>query len=302
MCGSDATLQQLSAQAPALAKAGVNALVVEVDYNFQFRSRREMNSPQGISYKGAAAFAKVCKAYGIRVIPELNCLGHQSWQQWTGPLLTTHPDFDETPGQYPDNKGIYCRSWCPENPQVWPVVEDLIDELIDAFHADGFHVGMDEVQIIGSPFCPRCRGKDPAKLFALAVNTLHQHIVKRRRVEMFMWGDRLLDASATYHSDYESSSDGTAPAIDLIPKDIVICDWHYENRSDYPSLKILLDKGFRVWPSSWNDVAGTSALGTNAKAAANPQVVGQLVTTWSVNIADIPTWAPFKAAMNLWRP
>ena len=97
---------------------------------------------------------------GIRLIPQFNCLGHQSWSKTTLPLLTKYPEFDETPGQFPGNTNIYCRSWCPQHPEVNQLVFALVDELVDAFEADAFHVGMDEVFLIASEHCSRCKGGD----------------------------------------------------------------------------------------------------------------------------------------------
>lgn len=299
--GSDADLAALEARIPDLAKAGVNVIVVEVGYSFQFVRRPEMRAPSGISKDGAARFSRACRASGIRPIPQINCLGHQSWAENTDALLTAHPEFDETPGRFPKNKDIYCRSWCPQNPDVYKVVFDLIDDLVDAFQADAFHVGMDEVFLIGSEFCPRCKGGDTAKLFARAVNELHRHIVGKRKLEMLMWADRLLDGKATGYGEWEASENGTFLAIDMIPKDIVMCDWHYEKRADYPSLKILADKGFRVWPSGWNDVAATEAFAGAAKAAGNKLILGHLCTTWgAVNPEALVAWPPFLAAMRIW--
>ena len=125
----------------------------------------------------------------------------------------------------------------------------MIDELIDAFRADSFHVGMDEVFLVAQPSCPRCKGKDPAELFAKAVNDLHQHIVDERKLTMLMWADRLLDDKKLGfgYGKWEASQNGTGPAIDRIPKDIILCDWHYETRpKGYPSVAYLQEKGFRV--------------------------------------------------------
>ena len=72
---------------------------------------------------------------------------------------------------------------------------------------------------------------------------------------MLMWGDRLLDAKTTGHSRWEASTNGTAPAIDRIPTDIVVCDWHYGRQDDYPSIPLLQKKRFRVWPAGWRDTA-----------------------------------------------
>jgi hypothetical protein len=273
-------LEQISRSIPGLARLGVNALILEVDYSFQFSSHPELNSPGSITKKQAGAFADLCKTNHIRVIPSINCLGHQSWAKHTGALLAKHPELDETVGKYPDNEGIYCRSWCPLNPEVNRIVFPLIDELIDAFHADAFHVGMDEVFILASDDCPRCSGKDPAELFAHQVNTLHDHLVKERKVEMMMWGDRLIDSKSMGYSKWEASSNNTARASDLIPRDIVICDWHYAKQRTYKSIPFLLDKGFRVWPAGWDNVPAANALLDCALSQNNPNMVGYLSTTW----------------------
>jgi hypothetical protein len=265
---------------PNLKKIGVNVLIAEVDYSFQFRRDPKMFDPDGVTWAGARAIGDLCRANGIRIVPEINCLGHQSWAGNTGSLLTHYPQLDETPGKYPKNEGIYCRSWCPSNPDTNRIVFSLIDDLIDAFGADAFHVGMDEVFIMASNDCPLCRGKNPADLFAKQVNDLHVHLVNQKKVEMLMWGDRLLDSKAIGQSKWEASDNGTAPAVDHIPTDIIICDWHYDQQADYKSIAFLLGKGFRVWPSGFDKVPATQAFLAKAIAQKNPQMLGYLSTTW----------------------
>jgi hypothetical protein len=51
-----------------------------------------------------------------------------------------------------------------------------------------------------------------------------------------MWGDRLIDGKKYDFGEWEASTNGTAAAIDLIPKDIIVCPWHYELRDNYPSI------------------------------------------------------------------
>ncbi len=302
MVGSDKQTDVLIQQLPKLAADGVNVIIVEVDYNFDFQSHPELRPPQYVTKAGAQRLARAAHEQHIRVIPEINCLGHQSWSSNTGFLLVQHPDFDETPGQFPGNKGIYCRSWCPQNPEVNRVVFALVDELIDAFDADAFHVGMDEVFIMASDYCPRCHGGDPAKLFAKAVNDFHQHLVTERKVEMLMWGDRLLDARAEGYSEWEAATNGTPPAIDLIPRDIIICDWHYEKRADYPSVPVLLNKGFRVWPSGWQPLAGAEAFSAFSRQQQNPRLVGYLCTTWGkVKVDQVADWPPLVEPLRDWR-
>jgi len=302
MLGSDKQADVLIEQLPKLSADGVNVIIAEVDYNFDFQSHPELRPSQYVTRAGAQRLARAAREQHIRVIPQINCLGHQSWSSHTGSLLVQHPDFDETPGQFPGNKGIYCRSWCPQNPEVNRVVFALVDELIDAFDADAFHVGMDEVFIMASDYCPRCHGGDPAKLFAKAVNDFHHHLVTERKVEMLMWGDRLLDARAEGYSEWEAATNGTPPAIDLIPRDIIICDWHYEKRADYPSVPLLLNKGFRVWPSGWQPLAGAEAFSAFSRQQPNPRLVGYLCTTWGkVKVGDVADWPPLIEPLRDWR-
>ncbi len=263
-----------------LVPLGVNVIVLEINYKFAYRSHPELRMNGAWDLQNAHDFATTCRQHHIRLIPQFNCLGHQSWGKTTFPLLVKYPEFDETPQIPLDNPGIYCRSWCPLHPKVNEVVFALMEELLDAFEADAFHVGMDEVFLIASDQCPRCRGKDPAELFAKAVNDYYQHLVKERGVEMLMWGDRLLDDAVMGYGKWEASQNGTAPAIDRIPKDIIICDWHYGLRDEYPSVPYFQQKGFRVVPASWKDAKAAVALRDYARRHATEKLLGHMCTTW----------------------
>jgi hypothetical protein len=261
---------------------GINVLILEVNYGFEYQSHPELRMGRSpITRDGARSFVETCRANGVRLIPQFNCVGHQSWAKTTFTFLTTYPELDLTPGAFPDNEDIYCREWDPLNPRVNEIIFPMLDELIDAFDADALHVGMDEVFLIGSEHSPSTHGKDPAKVFAKAVNDLHAHISKERGVEMLMWADRFIDAEVYDYGTWEAAANGTAPAIDLVPKDIIMCDWHYEMRDDYPSVPMFLEKGFRVLPSGWNKVDETKALIRTGQEHAQRRMLGHLFTTWS---------------------
>lgn len=264
----------------SLAPMGVNVVILEVNYGFEYESHPELRQSGGLSREDVRQLRALCARHGIRLIPQFNCLGHQSWAENTFPLLIEYPQFDETPQIPLNNPDIYCRSWCPLHPEVNEVIFDLMDELIDAFQPDAFHVGMDEVFLIASGQCPRCKGKDPAELFAKAINDYHRHLTGKRKLTMLMWGDRLLNARETGFSAWEASASGTDAAIDKIPKDIIVCDWHYGLRDRYPSIGVFIEKGFRVWPSSWKDLEPSLALVRDAKRHRTPLMIGHLNTTW----------------------
>jgi hypothetical protein len=299
---TDADLDSLAQNLASLAKQGVNVIILEVDYNFSFKSHPELRrGANPITREGARRFATACKQNNIRLIPEFQSLGHQSWKTETFPLLTVYPKFDLTPGAFPNNEGIYCREWDPLNAEVWRVVFELMDELIEAFRADAVHVGMDEVFLLGSEQSPSTKGQDPAKLFAKAVNELHKHLVNKRKVEMLMWGDRLIDGQKYDLGEWGASMNGTAPAIDLIPKDIIICPWDYVRRDGYPSIPMLIEKGFRVLPASWNDVAATKALIQYNQSHGGPKLLGHMFTTWGVKKDELLTFPPLVEGLPLLR-
>ncbi|MCM3874152.1 MAG: family 20 glycosylhydrolase [Pyrinomonadaceae bacterium] len=299
---SDSALDVLGQNLENLAKMGINVIILEVDYNFAFKSHpnlRRGTSP--ITHDGARRFAALCKKFGIRLIPEFQSLGHQSWKGETFPLLTVYPAFDITPGAFPDNQGIYCREWDPLNPEVRKVVFQLMDEIIDAFRANAFHVGMDEVFLLGSEFSPATKGKDVGLLFAKAVNDIYAHLVRKRRVEMLMWGDRLIDGKKYDLGEWEASINGTAAAIDLIPKDIIVCPWHYELRDNYPSIPMFIEKGFRVLPAGWNKVDATKALVDYSRQHAGKKLLGHLFTTWGVKKEALVEFPPLVEGLKLLR-
>lgn len=216
-------------------------------------------------------------------------------------MLTVYPQFDLTPGAFPKNEGIYCREWDVLNPEVWRIVFKLMDEIIDAFRADAFHVGMDEVFLLGSDKSPSTKGQDPGVLFAKAVNELHGHLVRKRRVEMLMWGDRLIDAAKYDYGEWEAAKNGTAKAIDLIPKDIIICDWHYEVRDSYPSIPMFVEKGFRVIPAGWKNVDATKSFINYSRSQTSDKMLGYMFTTWGVKKDALFEFPPLVEGLKLLR-
>lgn len=271
-------LERLIAEvAPGL---GFNWMVLCVAGHFAYRTHPEAAEPDSMDADDARRLAELARDHGIRLVPEYNCLGHQSFQEKPHALLRSHPEFNEAPDM--DMRAFAFHnfySWCPNRPGIYAIVFDLLDELAEAFQTDSLHVGMDEVFVLGE--CLKCKGTRNAELFAQAVNDIHDHVVGKRDLEMLMWGDRLLSPSTGYNM-WERSNNDTEDAIDLIPRDIVVCDWHYEvmEQDDYPSVRYLQEKGFRVWPAGWNETGAVRRLIEVARRDETERMLGYLATTW----------------------
>ena len=233
-----------------LVPAHFNLLILRVDWNYAYESHPELRDPNPLTKEDVNSIVTLCRKHGIRVVPQINLLGHQSWAETTYALLREYPQFDENPSvktenysPWPNPERLYCKSYCPLHPEVHDVVFALVDELCDAFEADAFHAGMDEVFYLGEEECPRCHDKDKADLFAGEVTSIRNHLAEKGR-QLMIWGDRLIDGHTTGIGEWEASYNDTWPAIDRIPKDVFICDWHYE-RADLTAAYFAL-KGFQV--------------------------------------------------------
>ena len=240
-----------------LAPSGVNLLVLRVDWNYAYKSHPELQDENPLTQTDIEKLLSACRNHGIRLVPQVNLLGHQSWAKQTHALLRVYPEFDETPSiktenytSWPNPEGLYCKSYCPLHPDVHKVVFDIVDEICEVFQSDAFHAGMDEVFYIGEKECPRCQGRDKAELFAGEVRTIRDHLALGGR-QLMIWGDRLLDGRTTGLGEWEASYNGTWRAIDLIPKDVLICDWHYE-RADLSPVYFAM-KGLSVVSCGYRD-------------------------------------------------
>jgi hypothetical protein len=275
-----------------LAPRQVNTLILRVDYNFQFESHPELRDSSALSKRDVRKLVNACQKHGIRIIPQINLLGHQSWASKTENLLRVYPEFDETPHVkmpekyvWPNADGLYCKSYCPLHPGVHKVVFELMDEICDVFETDAFHAGMDEVFYIGDAKCPRCSGRDKAELFAGELNEIRNHLALKNR-KLWIWGDRLIDGKTTGIGEWEGSYNNTHKAIDLIAKDVVICDWHYE-RPDQTAVYFAM-KGFKVITCPWRKpkiaVAQTRDMikfRQTATKEMQPRYFGMMQTVWS---------------------
>jgi N-acetyl-beta-hexosaminidase len=275
-----------------LAPRKVNTIVLMVNYGFQFQSHPELSDKDGLTKAEVKRIVEVCKKHDIRLIPQINMLGHQSWAEKTSKLLQVYPEFDETPNvkmpekyKWPNADGLYCRSYCPLHPGVHKVVFELMDEICEAFESNAFHAGMDEVFYIGHESCPRCSGFDKAELFANEVNLIRNHLALKNR-QLWIWGDRMIDGKTTGMGMWEASMNNTYRAIDLISKDIMICDWHYERPDQTPILFAM--KGLSVvtcpWRNPTNAVIQTQDMERfrkNATPELKDRYQGMMQTVWN---------------------
>jgi hypothetical protein len=279
-----------------LSSLGVNLLCLEFNPGYNYRCFPEL-ADGSFGREQAQKVALAAKECGIRLVPLFMCLGHQGWRFAKNALLKVHPEFDETPNvpedgdpeKTPDLE-FYCHSWCASNDDVYKYIFPMIDEITEDLGADCVHVGMDEVFSLADENCPRCRGKDRAELFARTVNILHNHIVREKGWQMMMWADRLNHAEKFGYHAWEGDIWGTWRALDMIPNDILLADWHYEmNEKGFAGIEAFLERGFTVIPAGWRELKQARFLLDEALKYAKSAkekgfsgtMAGMMITCWS---------------------
>ena len=274
-----------------LAKQKVNLIVMQVRYRYQFKRHPEVWGYDPLSKEDVKKLVAVCKKNGIKLVPKMNLHGHQSGVPNTPTdgilhgrddikphmrdgLLRAYPDFDE----HRDIKEHTLRCICTQNGAAKMVVCELMDELMEVFESDTIHIGCDEVFRMAE--CPICTQIPKAKLFADWITALHDHVASRGG-KIMMWGDRLLSSKETgYNNVFDASEEGTEDALNMIPKDIIICDWHYPVYEKYTSVDIFARAGFEIMVSPWFNQDAAKAFMNYAVEHDTGHIRGALMTTW----------------------
>lgn len=184
-------------------------------------------------------FLAYIKSFGIDVIPEVQSLGHVQYMTHAYPEIAEIPEKEEQENVDTREEDLlpsqfYRHSYCPSNERSYEILFDIIDEIIEVFQPKEFvHMGHDEVREIG--VCSKCKSKDPAQLLAQDINRIHDYLASKG-LRMMIWADMLQPVTK-----YQ-----TPPAIDRIPKDIVLLDfiWYFHLTKDIEDN--LLEKGFDV--------------------------------------------------------
>jgi hypothetical protein len=221
-----------------LARYKVNTLVLECE-SIAWETHPELNR-QGATPKDVADIVRWANEHFIEVIPQVQSLGH--CDDW---LFPVHRELAENP-QAP-------YSYCPSNPDTYKLLFDLYGEVERIFHPRYVHIGHDEMNA-DFGICPRCKGRSPAQLFADDVRKLRDYWAQRGAT-VILWGDMLLDPAKLPGG--HGSFNGGLPlrigdALPLLPKDVIISDWHYgDDFTDFQSLAMFKANGLRTIATPW---------------------------------------------------
>lgn len=253
-----------------LAKSSrFNTLVIALGDAVNFRSFPGKPRADAWSVDQLLMVVQYAKNQGFNVIPDIRLLTHQ--ESFFG---GNHPDLM-----------FNSYTYDPRKLEVYRFVNAYLDEVVALLHPTAIHIAHDEV--IGwdqQHFASALKVGEvglPADLFIEDVKYVHAYL-KKRRIDIWMWGDMLI-APDEFPMMMSKVINGGIPGYgrDLrkrLPKDIVICDWHYyDGQKEFPSLDAFSNEGFKVLGATWKNTMTTDNF---SHYAASHGAIGMVATTW----------------------
>lgn len=252
---------------------GYNCLVLYLEARIKTASFPYPSASQcytGDQIKQIVSYAADKKMDVIPVVPNL---GHTEQVLQFSPLSHLAELREGVSGRFSRSLSMVC----PSLEETYEFFEKYYTEVASLFPSPYFHVGNDESWDIG--YCSLCRkrlekGESQADIFTRHLRKTHQIVAGKLGKKMIIWDDLL--------EHYQKS-------LLEIPRDIVLCCWHYDELVDIPrahfcnlqrqdSLKLYDRLGFSYF------IAPAETSPANAESftryAARYHPLGGHLTTW----------------------
>lgn len=199
-----------------------------------------------LSKEACKELAAYCKERGIEIIPECPTLSHSDY------ILFAYPEFAERQDdKIPD-------TYCPSS-DVYKVVFDILDEVIEVFEPRAINIGHDE--FYSMCLCDKCKNLDPVDLYAGDVNKIKNYLLSKG-VATYMWGEKFLKAISPsgrkYGAWYDPKNYGDVvfnvpnffDTVHKMPKDVTYLNWYWSFGKHLD--RVYHDNGYKMLFGNFN--------------------------------------------------
>ncbi|MBQ9994900.1 MAG: family 20 glycosylhydrolase [Clostridia bacterium] len=208
--------------------------------------------------------AAYCRSRGLEVIPEVPTLSHSDY------ICLAHPEIAEiAEDAYPD-------TYCPNHPDTYRYVFDILDEVIEVFEPRQIHIGHDEAYTFG--ICERCRGTDPVDLYVGDIRKIKEYL-DTKHIRVSLWAEKLLRAytkegepiGGTGTVELQDGNPWPIPALwecrDKLPEGLMYSHWYWSFGKHHDL--VYHDRGYPMFFGNftavdfedWTERIGWGALG-----------------------------------------
>ena len=257
-----------------IAEFKLNQIQLYTEHTFAYRNHKDVwAAASPMTSEDILNLDAYCRERFIELVPNQASFGHMN--RWLRiPRYSHLAEVPENPR--PANPDLINFTFCPTNPNVLKLLDEMYAELLPNFTSRQINVGCDETWGLGTGRSKKFvkSENDVGRLYLDFLLKIHSLVKKSGRTMQF-WGDIILK-----HPDL----------IPELPKDIIALDWGYA--SDHPfdtECEKFAKAGipFYVCPgtSAWCSIVGrTDNMKKNLwNAAENGRkfgAAGYLITTW----------------------
>ena len=247
-----------------------NTLIVQLAGGVRLTSMKGLAEEDAWEINEFLEVIQFARENGFEVIPEIKLLTHQE------KLLRN--------GKY-ENIMFNTLTYDPRKKETYEIVLPIVCEVIELMQPKAIHIGHDEVAIHHSKFKRSGLREDeeilPCNLFLQDVKLLYTFL-NDKGIETWMWGDMLLgkEEFPEMCQKHLHGFNGYVLLRNEIPKNIIICDWHYfDQQESFPSAKDFADRGYKVLGATWKSTKTTRNFSNYVKNI-GPNGGGMIATTW----------------------
>jgi len=246
-----------------------NNLIVQLQ-DVNFNSLEKINNDKFWNKESLLKLKNISKEFNIEFIPELKLLTHQEKL-----FRKNYPEL------------MYnSQTYNPENNKTKNKIEQLLIEVIETLNPKIIHIGHDEASGVIERHNKK-KDLNPnekpisAEQFKSSILFLHSFL-KKENVQIWMWGDMFLNREK-YSNMFKWSNHGNIEfekIIDDLPRDIIICDWHYfDNQQEFPSSMFFIKNGYKTFGATWKKHI-TIINFSNYIFSLNRNENGMIATSW----------------------
>jgi len=210
-----------------LADYGYNMLIMNLEYRFHFSSHPGIAMPDSLTPEAVKRLDEFAKKHHIQLVPFMNCAGHCEGIGMTDKYNFLCADDDIYKG------GV--EQLRINQQEAERFILELYSDLYDCFSGKYFHIGGDEVRRLDLIY-PELEPEKRMQETVMYLNRIIADVKAHGKIPM-MWGDMLLKHTGV---------------IDLLDKDVVVCDWAYfaapafKSISNKESLTFFKKAGFKT--------------------------------------------------------
>jgi hypothetical protein len=277
-----------------LASVKINGLVLDYESYFNFLSQPGLASEGALSPEQVAELDLFAQDVGVMLIPLVPCLGNVAH-------VLKHPAY-----HYLREHPNYTQQFCPVNPATFDIVTTMMEDLISVHSGRYFHIGGDEIRLLGVHPQSAARVQQlggRSALYLEYVGKVCRYLIARQKLPL-VWDEM-----------FRKMSDDQ---LKWLPPEVTLTFAQYDGQGGRATPAILthLDRyrrvGRRVWgaaarlPSKKYDSFDNIDAWTEASEFG--YVEGLITTTWTRQHHHGPLYAPpetvwasaFYAAERKW--